>query len=99
MSRVNQKLINELLQNLGFQSVDDVKTVVPLDAFERLSADAVVLCCVAHDVDAIAFVSGDAETKFELVNRVLALRYGKIIDNTKQLDELPDGFKIEYLPC
>lgn len=91
---------HRLLQTLGFQSIHDIRTIVSLETFERISAEAVREFAAAHKFDLGPYEPlDDAEKKFVVVNRVLALHYEMIIDNTKQLDELPDGFKLEHVPC
>lgn len=87
------KTLTNLLKALGFNSIDDFTTIISLDAFDTLSEQLVVECANAHFI-----YHSEPFDKFILVNRILQLRYGKFIDCTKLLDELPDGFRIELMP-
>lgn len=90
---MESETLNNLLQALGFQSINDFTTIVPLNVFDTLDVKLITDCADAHQIS-----HSEPFDKFILVNRILQLRYGKFIDDTKKLDELPDGFRIELMP-
>jgi hypothetical protein len=90
---MQEKTLSCLLIALGFKSIDDYETIIPLDVFDTLSTRIITDCADAHFI-----FHCEPFDKFILVNRILQFRYGKIIDDTKLLDELPDGFRIESMP-
>lgn len=92
--------MTKILQNLGFKGINDFETIVPPNIFEKLDMNLVVQALKEHNLHFITSneVNTNEELIFENVNRILELRYGRIIDSLKEIDELGDGYKIEVMP-
>lgn len=89
-----------ILETLGFKNINDTETIIDIHSFEylnpRLVIDAIKeygLCDNILEGNKIL----STELKFQCVNRILEFRHEMIIDPTKDMDELPTGFRLEKL--
>jgi hypothetical protein len=96
---MKQSLVDVLVK-LGFKHTRDLATIVPADSFEKLD-DALVLKAAADYKLHLTgvYIPLDAEMKFELINRILELKHGMIIDEVKEIDgKEKEGYELEIMP-
>lgn len=88
-----------VLQELGFKDGNDTQTIIPPDAFEKLREVSVIEMIDEYELGLHGiYIPLDAERKMELVNRVLELKHGLIIDSIKEIDGLDqEGYELERL--
>lgn len=92
-----------VLESLGFTSGRDLDTIVPPDSFEKLD-DALVMNMIDEYKLGLSgvYVPLDGERKLELVNRVLELKHGMIIDEVRDFEKGEggkdkDGYELENI--
>ena len=102
---------------LGIKSLEDRTSVAPVDCFETLDQDLVLKLAQDYRLSYAVKPSSangdlfemqlDAEGKLEIVNRVLELKYGLILDSVKEVDNQESdigterqvrGFRLELMP-
>ena len=109
-----------VLNVIGINSLEDTTSIAPVDCFENLSQDLVLKLATDYRLsyvlpdnvvgdpnkEGIVEIKLDAERKLELVNRVLELKHGMILDSLKYNDNDPKdigtdrelkGYKLEKL--
>lgn len=109
-----------ILNAIGINSLEDTTSIAPVDCFENLSQDLVLKLATDYRLsyvlpdnvvgdpnkEGIVEIKLDAERKLELVNRVLELKHGMILDSLKDNDNDPKdigtdrelkGYKLEKL--
>lgn len=91
----------QILISLGFLHSRDFNTIVKPNSFELLDDDlirrAVKDYNLHENLDVTTFL--DAEKKFQIVNRILELKHGLIIDEIKEMDgKTEEGYDLEMLP-
>lgn len=105
MDRTVRPSLEKILNILGFKSISDLKTVIPLDSFVCLDDMHVMHLVIEYDLhyadDArILLRPLSGERKFELINRVLELYHQMIIDPIKDFDDMPVvGYRLEHMPA
>ena len=89
--------LTKILDVLGFKSIKDTITIVPLDVFDTLNEQLVFLLAKEYKLN-MTLDNLSSERKLEIVNRVLELFHGMIIDSVKELDSLSvSGYKLEQM--
>ncbi len=110
MSKISFKpIMIKILTSLGFQSPEDEKTVVSPDAFVNLDENLVIQALYDYkmhfaDHGGLRASSNlvrplSEEMKFQIVNRILELKHGMIIDPVKEFDDRGTGFGLENMPA
>lgn len=89
----------DILVKLGFNHTRDAITVVPPDSFEKLDDKLVMKAVDEYQMHFTAVPPLDAETKFEIINRILELKHGMIIDEVKEIDNKGEGYDLEEMPA
>jgi len=102
------KTLLEILQKIGVKSLEDRISVAPVDCFENLDGDIVIRLVTEYRLSYVVPNERlDAERKLEIVNRVLELRHGLILDSVKEVDNKSEdigtnrqicGYRLEVLP-
>jgi hypothetical protein len=97
---MKQSLVDVLI-GLGFKHTRDLITIVPLEAFEKLDEALVLKAAQDYDLRLTGvYIPLDAEMKFELINRILELKHGMIIDEVKEIDGREEkGYDLEIMPA
>jgi hypothetical protein len=112
MNRVSDPALNRVLQGIGLRSLSDLVTIAPEDCFEKLDEKLVLDVAAEHKLTLGLMTPRplDAESKLEIINRVLSLKYEMIIDSVKDIDggdhsktdtypeEAARGYRLEHLP-
>lgn len=89
--------LTKILDVLGFKSIKDTITIVPLDVFDTLNEQLVFLLAKEYKLN-MTLDNLSSERKLEIVNRVLELFHGMIIDSVKELDSLyVSEYKLEQM--
>ena len=93
-------LIN-VLTSLGFKYSRDFYSIVPIDVFENLDDSLVVKAMEEYKINlGDVRPSFDAEIRMEIVNKILELKHGMIIEIVPLFDREesePDGYVLEEL--
>ena len=89
--------MNALIQKLGLNGLDDYATVLPLSVFKDISIDTVQDALDDEEMRSENLVDTE-ESKFEFINRILMMKYGKLIDSIKQVDNNGVGYRLEPMP-
>lgn len=95
-----------ILSALGLSGPDDTATCIAADAFDVLDPQLVLDAAreyKLHMDTPTDTLSITAETKFEIINRILELKHGMIIDQIKDVDcvaiEYSGGYRLEHMPA
>ena len=96
---MKQSLI-DVLTSLGFKDARDLVTIVPPEAFEKLDESLILKAVQDYGLRLSGvYIPLNAEMKFELVNRILELKHGMIIDEVKEMDgKEKEGYELEIMP-
>ena len=90
----------QILVNMGFLHSRDFETIVKPNCFDLLDDDLVKKAAKdynLHDYQDVDFLN--SERKFQIVNRILELKHGMIIDEIKEMDgRSEEGYDLELLP-
>lgn len=88
-----------VLKSLGFKCDNDMSTIIPLDAFDKLEDSLVIEIIDEYKLGLSGiYIPMDGERKLELVNRVLELKHGMIIDQIKEIDAKDkEGYQLENI--
>lgn len=91
----------EILTKLGFKHPRDIYTIVPLDVFEDLDDSLVAKAIEEYGIRlGDARPPFDAEIRMEIVNKILELKHGMIIEVVPLFDREvsdPEGYVLEEL--
>ena len=103
----------QILVNMGFLHSRDFETIVKPNCFDLLDDDLVKKAAKDYnlhdyqDID-LGFLNSEtpvpgfrrnSERKFQIVNRILELKHGMIIDEIKEMDgRSEEGYDLELLP-
>lgn len=97
---MKQSLVDVLVK-LGFKHTRDLITIVPVDSFEKLDESLVLKVCEDYKMNLKGiYIPLDGEMKMELINRILELKHGMILDEVKELDGRDqEGYGLEDMPA
>lgn len=89
----------EILEKLGFKSLNDFSTIVDINIFKNINIETVRKSLIENNIDTNNLEDTE-ESKFEKINLILMLRHGRFIDEIKSPDELGtiQGYKLEIMP-
>lgn len=103
--------LRKILEKLGFQGLHDLITIVPSTSFEFIDDNLLYELVDEYRISAHILIPDvpvnkvySDEIKLEIINRVLELKHGMIIDSVKEMDSSSDnlsidGYRLELMPA
>ena len=90
--------LDKILKILKFESLNDLTTIIQEDNFNLISTCDINNLIEDYGLFFTIQSNYSMERKREIVNRVLELKYGLIIDSLTSFDNLGEGMHIEKMP-
>ena len=85
-----------LLNSLGLKHLNDFNSRLGEDIFVKVDISLIRSVLKLHHLKDENLVDTE-ESKYENINRILMLKYSRVIDNIKEIDSDGKGYRLETI--